>query len=127
MTEAAISRSPALCAARPALARLLALILAGACSAARSARNIWAALHPCEMCYWQRWPHGARDHAGAALRCSPPSQRARTHADACSPRSRSPFPARSASYHAGRRTRDGGRASTPLHRRRRDAASADIS
>ena len=36
-------------------------------------------LAPCEMCYWQRWPHGAAILlAGLAFTAAPASQRSRT-------------------------------------------------
>lgn len=41
------------------LARLIALLLPlGLLGGALSSQYI-GGLHPCEMCYWQRWPHGA--------------------------------------------------------------------
>src|SRR5215210_4066162 len=40
-------------------ARLLALLLPlGLLGGALGSQYI-GGLHPCEMCYWQRWPHGA--------------------------------------------------------------------
>ena len=40
-------------------ARLLALLLpVGLLGGALGSQYI-GGLHPCEMCYWQRWPHGA--------------------------------------------------------------------
>jgi disulfide bond formation protein DsbB len=40
-------------------ARLLALLLpVGLLGSALGSQYI-GGLHPCEMCYWQRWPHGA--------------------------------------------------------------------
>lgn len=45
--------------ARLAQARLLALLVpAGLLGGALFSQYI-GGLHPCEMCYWQRWPHGA--------------------------------------------------------------------
>src|SRR5688500_17678574 len=42
-----------------ALARLLALLVpAGLLGGALGSQYI-GGLHPCEMCYWQRWPHAA--------------------------------------------------------------------
>ena len=42
-----------------AAARLLALLLPlGLLGGALGSQYI-GGLHPCEMCYWQRWPHGA--------------------------------------------------------------------
>lgn len=41
------------------LARLIALLLPlGLLGGALGSQYI-GGLHPCEMCYWQRWPHGA--------------------------------------------------------------------
>jgi disulfide bond formation protein DsbB len=45
--------------ARLKLARLLALLIpAGLLGGALFSQYI-GGLYPCEMCYWQRWPHGA--------------------------------------------------------------------
>lgn len=42
-----------------ALARLIALLLPlGLLGGAMGSQYV-GGLHPCEMCYWQRWPHGA--------------------------------------------------------------------
>ena len=42
-----------------AMARLLALIVpVGLLGGALGSQYV-GGLHPCEMCYWQRWPHGA--------------------------------------------------------------------
>jgi disulfide bond formation protein DsbB len=46
-------------ATRLGLARIVALILpAGLLGGALFSQYV-AGLYPCEMCYWQRWPHGA--------------------------------------------------------------------
>ena len=45
-------------AARRALARLLALLLPPALLGGALLSQYVGGLHPCEMCYWQRWPHG---------------------------------------------------------------------
>jgi disulfide bond formation protein DsbB len=42
-----------------ALARLLALLLPLALLTGALGSQYLGGLHPCEMCYWQRWPHGA--------------------------------------------------------------------
>lgn len=42
-----------------AKARLLALLVPSALLAGAYGSEIWGGLHPCEMCYWQRWPHFA--------------------------------------------------------------------
>lgn len=45
---------------RPAaLARLIALLLPIALLGGALGSQYLGGLHPCEMCYWQRWPHGA--------------------------------------------------------------------
>jgi disulfide bond formation protein DsbB len=40
-------------------ARLIALLLPSALLAGALGSQYLGSLHPCEMCYWQRWPHGA--------------------------------------------------------------------
>lgn len=42
-----------------AKARLLALIVPSALMLGALGSQYVAGLHPCEMCYWQRWPHDA--------------------------------------------------------------------
>jgi len=44
---------------RAALARLLALLLPLALLGGALGSQYIGGLHPCEMCYWQRWPHAA--------------------------------------------------------------------
>ena len=44
---------------RVALARLIALLLPLALLGGALGSQYLGGLHPCEMCYWQRWPHGA--------------------------------------------------------------------
>ena len=41
-----------------ALARLLALLVPAALLGGALLSQYVGGLHPCEMCYWQRWPHG---------------------------------------------------------------------
>jgi disulfide bond formation protein DsbB len=43
----------------PAAARLIALLLPVALLGGALGSQYVGGLHPCEMCYWQRWPHGA--------------------------------------------------------------------
>ena len=43
----------------PAAARLIALLLPAALLGAALGSQYLGGLHPCEMCYWQRWPHAA--------------------------------------------------------------------
>ena len=42
-----------------ALAKALALLVPAALLAGAYGSQYWGGLHPCEMCYWQRWPHFA--------------------------------------------------------------------
>jgi disulfide bond formation protein DsbB len=44
--------------AAPAIARLIALLLPVALLGGALGSQYLGGLHPCEMCYWQRWPHG---------------------------------------------------------------------
>jgi len=43
----------------PAVARLIALLLPLTLLGGALGSQYLGGLHPCEMCYWQRWPHGA--------------------------------------------------------------------
>ena len=43
----------------PAGARLIALLLPMALLGGALGSQYLGGLHPCEMCYWQRWPHAA--------------------------------------------------------------------
>ena len=43
---------------RAAAARLIALLLPLALLGGALGSQYLGGLHPCEMCYWQRWPHG---------------------------------------------------------------------
>ncbi|MBA2771931.1 MAG: disulfide bond formation protein B [Sphingomonas sp.] len=42
-----------------ALGRLIALLLPVALLGGALSSQYLGGLHPCEMCYWQRWPHAA--------------------------------------------------------------------
>ncbi len=53
----AIETRPAMNAA--ALGRWIALLLPLALLGGALGSQYIGGLHPCEMCYWQRWPHGA--------------------------------------------------------------------
>jgi disulfide bond formation protein DsbB len=58
--QAVVSRSdhrPGLTSA--AIARLIALLLPLALLGGALGSQYLGGLHPCEMCYWQRWPHAA--------------------------------------------------------------------
>ena len=62
----------------PALGRLFALLFPLALLGGALGSQYLGGLHPCEMCYWQRWPHGAAILlAGLAFTASPASQRSR--------------------------------------------------
>jgi disulfide bond formation protein DsbB len=45
--------------ANAAIARLIALLLPLALLGGALGSQYLGGLHPCEMCYWQRWPHAA--------------------------------------------------------------------
>jgi disulfide bond formation protein DsbB len=60
MSEAAVAQAGALNGLRPAAAaRLIALLLPIALLGGALGSQYLGGLHPCEMCYWQRWPHAA--------------------------------------------------------------------
>jgi len=59
MAEATLERRGAMTLSRPELGRLVALLLPLGLLAAAMASQYLGGLHPCEMCYWQRWPHAA--------------------------------------------------------------------
>ena len=60
MAEAVAAQSSGAIFARPAAAaRLMALVLPVALLAGALGSQYLGGLYPCEMCYWQRWPHGA--------------------------------------------------------------------
>jgi disulfide bond formation protein DsbB len=62
-----------------ARARLVALLLPLALLGGALGSQYIGGLHPCEMCYWQRWPHGAAILLAAlAFTSSAASSRART-------------------------------------------------
>ena len=59
-------------------ARLIALLLPLALLLGALGSQYLGGLHPCEMCYWQRWPHGAAIVlAGLAFTAPAASQRSR--------------------------------------------------
>ena len=59
MSEAAAVQPSAAGLSPSAIARLIALLVPlGLLGGALSSQYL-GGLHPCEMCYWQRWPHGA--------------------------------------------------------------------
>lgn len=59
MAEAAVAIAPRAPVSGPALGRLVALLLPLALLGGALGSQYVGGLHPCEMCYWQRWPHGA--------------------------------------------------------------------
>ena len=62
--------------ARPApaaLARMLALGVPAALLAGAYLSQFVGGLHPCEMCYWQRWPHFAAVALAALASCRAPT------------------------------------------------------
>lgn len=80
MSEATLARQPSpLAPAGPALARLIALLLPLGLLGGALGSQYLGGLVPCEMCYWQRWPHGAAILlAGLAFVGPPVSERSRT-------------------------------------------------
>lgn len=60
MSDALAVRSGSSAPWQPAaVARLVALLLPVALLGGALGSQYLGGLHPCEMCYWQRWPHGA--------------------------------------------------------------------
>ena len=60
-------------------ARLIALLLPSALLLGALGSQYLGGLYPCEMCYWQRWPHGAAIVlAGLAFTAPASSRRSRT-------------------------------------------------
>jgi disulfide bond formation protein DsbB len=60
MAEALAAGSPRVSGlTAPAAARLIALLLPAALLGGALGSQYLGGLHPCEMCYWQRWPHAA--------------------------------------------------------------------
>ncbi len=58
MNEAVLSARPERLP-RPELARLISLLLPAALLGGALGSQYLGGLSPCEMCYWQRWPHAA--------------------------------------------------------------------
>jgi disulfide bond formation protein DsbB len=80
MSEAILARQPAsLALSRMALARLIALLLPLGLLGGALGSQYLGGLVPCEMCYWQRWPHAAAIVlAGLAFTAPAASARSRT-------------------------------------------------
>ena len=80
MAEALAARSSGSVALRPAaLARLIALLLPATLLGGALGSQYLGGLHPCEMCYWQRWPHAAAIFL-AALAFTGPADSSRSRA-----------------------------------------------
>jgi len=78
MAAAALEARKALALSRPELGRLLALLLPLGLLGGAMGSQYLGGLHPCEMCYWQRWPHAAAILlAGLAFTASAASPRSR--------------------------------------------------
>ena len=79
MSEATLPRQPAPFAlSAPAMARLIALLLPVGLLGGALGSEYLGGLAPCEMCYWQRWPHAAAiPLAALAFTASATSGRAR--------------------------------------------------
>lgn len=58
MTEAVASEPRGGMPLGPSTARLIALLLPAALLGGALWSQYFGGLNPCEMCYWQRWPHG---------------------------------------------------------------------
>ncbi|QNM84093.1 disulfide bond formation protein B [Sphingomonas sabuli] len=62
----------------PQIGRLIALLLPTALLGGALGSQYLGGLHPCEMCYWQRWPHAAAIVlAGLAFTAPAEAQRSR--------------------------------------------------
>jgi disulfide bond formation protein DsbB len=60
MNEAALPRERGMLGiGNAAAARLIAILLPAALLGGALGSQYIGGLYPCEMCYWQRWPHGA--------------------------------------------------------------------
>ena len=79
MSEATLDRRPAPSPlSRPALGRLIALLLSLGLLGGALGSQYLGGLVPCEMCYWQRWPHlAAVVLAGLAFTAPAGSERSR--------------------------------------------------
>jgi disulfide bond formation protein DsbB len=57
MSEAVVAQRSTPGLSAPAIVRLVALLLPVALLGGALGSQYLGGLHPCEMCYWQRWPH----------------------------------------------------------------------
>ncbi len=80
MSEAILGRQAAASGlSGPTVARLIALLLPLTLLGGALGSQYLGGLVPCEMCYWQRWPHGAAILlAGLAFTAPAASERSRT-------------------------------------------------
>jgi len=80
MSEATLDRQPtSLALSRPALGRMIALLLPLALLGGALGSQYLGGLVPCQMCYWQRWPHAAAIVL-AALAFTAPAEARRSRA-----------------------------------------------
>src|SRR5215210_4156730 len=78
MSAVAVGARPSEAMSAAAAARLIALLLPLALLSGALGSQYLGGLYPCEMCYWQRWPHGAAILlAGLAFTAPAASQRTR--------------------------------------------------
>ena len=75
MTDAAIP-APDAAPSRLRAARWLALLVPASLLGGALGSQYLGGLHPCEMCYWQRWPHGVAILLAAAAFVIPNRSRA---------------------------------------------------
>jgi disulfide bond formation protein DsbB len=78
MAEALAANRGAATSNPASLARMIALLLPVALLGGALFSQYVGGLHPCEMCYWQRWPHGAAIVL-AALSFTAPANSSRSH------------------------------------------------
>ena len=79
MVEAVVGERRTAGFSPPAIARLIALLLPLALLGGALGSQYLGGLHPCEMCYWQRWPHAAAIML-AALAFTRPAESRRSRA-----------------------------------------------
>ena len=79
MSEALAARRSTAGLSPAAAARLIALLLPLALLGGALGSQYLGGLHPCEMCYWQRWPHAAAILL-AALAFTAPAESSRSRA-----------------------------------------------
>ena len=73
MADVAIA-APALALSPPAIARWLALLVPAGLLGGALGSQYLGGLYPCEMCYWQRWPHGVAIAVAATAFVAGPSR-----------------------------------------------------